>query len=76
MYTINTLVNCGSFDIQFYLNDGLKTPLNTAIFEDRRTPSSSFARKFVTNYSYVGVFKITYRIFLVDSAKYPLTSTE
>jgi len=38
--------------------------LNAAIFEDRRTPSSLFARKFVTNYSYVGVYKITYRFFL------------
>ena len=67
------MVDCGAFDLQFYLMDGSNTPLNTAIFEDRRTPSSLFARKFVTNYSYVGVYKITYRIFLV---KYPSTSTE
>jgi len=73
MYAINTLVNCGSFDLQFYLIDGFKTPLNTAIFEDRRSPSSLFVSKFVTDYSYVGVYKITYRIFLVN---YPTRSTE
>ena len=72
MYTINTLVNCGLFELEFYLKDGFKTPLNMAIFEDRRAPSK-FARKFVTNYAYVGVYKITYRIYLVN---YPLTSTE
>jgi hypothetical protein len=53
--------------------DGSKTPLNTAIFDDKRTPLSLFARKFVTNYSFVGIYKITYKIYLV---KYPLTSTE
>ena len=73
MYTINTLVNCGAFDLQFYLMDGSKTPLNSEIFEDRRTPSSIFTRKFVINYSYVGVYKITYRVYLVN---YPLTSKE
>ena len=59
--------------MQFYLMDGLETSLNSAIFEDRRTPSSSFARKFVTDYSYVGVYKITYKVYLVN---YPLTSEE
>ena len=73
MYTLNTLVNCGAFDLQFYLYDGLKTPLNSEIFEDRRSPSSSFVRKFVTKYSYVGVYMITYTIYLVN---YPLVSTE
>jgi len=60
------------FELEFYLNDGFKTPLNGAIFEDRRAPEK-FARKFVTDYSYVGVYTITYRIFL---ANYPSTSTE
>ena len=72
MFTINTLVNCGAFGLEFYLKDGLKTPLNSAIFEDRRAPEI-FARKFVTNYSYVGVYTITYRIYLVN---YPSRSTE
>ena len=66
------MVNCGALELEFYLKDGLKTPLNSAIFEDRRAPEK-FARKFVTNYSYVGVYTITYRIYLVN---YPLRSSE
>ena len=72
MYAINTMVNCGALELEFYLKDGLKTPLNSAIFEDRRAPEK-FARKFVTNYSYVGVYTITYQIYLVN---YPLRSSE
>ena len=36
MSTLTTNVNCGSFDLVFYLNDGSQTPLNPSIFEDRR----------------------------------------
>ena len=36
MYSISTTVDCGATDLIFFLNDGLKTPLNTSIFDDRR----------------------------------------
>ena len=32
MYSISTTVDCGVADLIFFLNDGLKTPLNAAIF--------------------------------------------
>ena len=44
MSTLNSHVNCGSFDLVFYLNDGSQTPLNPSIFEDRRGASNQFAR--------------------------------
>ena len=49
MNTLDTHVNCGSFDLVFYLNDGSQTPLNPSIFEDRRGAPNQFARKFVTD---------------------------
>ena len=73
MNTLNTLVNCGSFDLVFYLNDGSQTPLNPSIFEDRRGAPNQFARKFVTDYSFQGSYDITYSIFLVD---FPTVKTE
>jgi len=75
MFSINTLVNCGTFELKFYLKDGSQTPLNSAIFDDRRGPNL-FATKLVTNISYVGVYKITYKVYLSNVAKYPSTSVE
>ena len=40
LHSIDTLVDCGSYELDFYLNDGLQTPLNSIIFDDRRgTPN-------------------------------------
>ena len=66
MSTLNTDVNCGSFDLVFYLNDGSQTPLNPSIFDDRRGAPNQFAREFVTDYAFVGSFEITYKIVLAD----------
>lgn len=73
MYTINTLVDCGAYELEFYMNDGLQTPLNPLIFEDRRALTTDFARLFVTDNAFVGTYEITYRIYL---AAYTMTSTE
>ena len=73
MNTLDTHVDCGSFDLVFYLNDGSQTPLNPSIFEDRRGAPNQFARKFVTDYSFQGSYDITYSIFLAD---FPTVETE
>ena len=73
MHTIDTLVDCGNYELEFYLNDGLQTALNPLIFEDRRIPLVEFARLFVTDYAFIGSYEITYRVFLQS---YTMTSTE
>ena len=76
MQLIDTLVDCGNYELEFYLNDGLHTALNPLIFEDRRIPSVEFARLFrlfVTDYTFIGSYEITYRVFLQS---YTMTSTE
>lgn len=47
--------------------------MDPALFEDRRLLPNRFARKFVTDYAFVGTYEITYRVFLVS---YPVTSIE
>ena len=66
MSTLNTHVDCGNFDLVFYLNDGNQTPLNPSIFDDRRGVPNQFTREFVTDYAFVGSYEITYKIFLTD----------
>ena len=66
MNTLNTHVDCGNFDLVFYLNDGNQTPLNPSIFDDRRGVPNQFTREFVTDYAFVGSYEITYKIFLTD----------
>ena len=73
MRTLDTHINCGSFDLVFYLSDGSMTPLNPSIFEDRRGSPNQFARKFVTDYAFLGSYDITYSIFLAD---FPTVETE
>ena len=61
MVLTDAIVDCGAYDIVFYLNDGSKTPLDAAIF-DVRKPTSEFARLFTTDFSHVGVYDILYEI--------------
>lgn len=73
LYSLDTLVNCGSIELEFYLSDGSQTPLNPAIFEDRRGTPNTLARKFVTDQTFVGTYQITYSVFLTD---FPTVKTE
>ena len=55
MVNTDAIVDCGAYDIAFYLNDGLKTPLDAAIFDVRKT-TSEFARLVTTDYSHLGSY--------------------
>ena len=61
MVLTDAIVDCGAYDIAFYLNDGSKTPLDPAIF-DVRKPTGEFARLFTSDLSHIGAYDILYEI--------------
>ena len=65
MVLTDAIVNCGAYDIAFYLNDGLKTSLDATIFDVRQS-TSEFVRLFSTDYDQLGVYEILYAISYSD----------
>ena len=65
MVLTDAIVDCGAYDIEFYLNDGLKTPLDATIFDVTQS-NTEFVRLFSTDYNHMGVYEILYEISYVD----------
>ena len=65
MVTSDAVVDCGAYDIAFYLNDGSKTPLDAAIFDVRKS-TSEFARLSTSDLSHIGLYEILYEISYAD----------
>ena len=60
-------VDCGAYNVDFYLNDGSKTALDPLLFADRRTgPPNQFAALLTTDYNHVGIYDIAYTIYYED----------
>lgn len=55
-------VDCGTMMVDFYLADGSKTPLDGAIFSDRRSPLE-FAQLQTIDFSHIGVYNIMYEVY-------------
>ena len=63
MITYVSTVDCGPLLIDFYLNDGSKTPLSPLLFEVRDSPDE-FVRSFAADNSLADTFEILYTVTL------------
>lgn len=69
---INTLLDCGKFDIAFYYDDELKSPIDDVLFTPVKDWDSEIAdaKKFFVNFSEdfeaAGDYKFAYTIFLEE----------
>ena len=67
MVSSSTFADCGPYELELFLDDGARTPLDPALFEDRRSPVQ-FVSLFTTDYSHMGSYAISYRIFYANFA--------
>ena len=70
--TSSTAVDCGPYDIEFYLNDGSQTALNPTLFTHDKTVTQ-LVRELTTDYDHAGTYDIIYNVFY---ELYPMTKIE
>ena len=62
MATIDTVVDCGAYTVEFFLDDPLKTPIDPSIFADLRLPAEEFTTLYTEDITKVGLYPIKYRV--------------
>ena len=63
MATIDTAVDCGSWGIEFFMDDGLETPIDPATFGDFRDVQNSFTTLYTEDIGKVGLYPMKYRVY-------------
>lgn len=78
MVSTDAWVDCGNLQVNFYLNDGSKTPLDPLIFKDDRAGGLPF--KFTTlqtfDQNHIGDYDISYTIFYEDYTTNSIDNSE
>ena len=65
----NAWVDCGAFNVDFYLNDGAKTPLDPLLFTSTASvpgPGFDFNIVMTEDYNHIGVYDIAYTVSYAD----------